>query len=69
MKPTWEESSDLKQALKREPVTADLEAEAEEFPLEADEAYFEVIDGRDTVEPGSWVAQQIGRQGAMPRAA
>lgn len=60
MKPTWQESADLKQSLKHAPVSPQLVAEAEAFPLEADEAYFEVVDGSDTCEPGSWVACLMG---------
>jgi hypothetical protein len=59
MKNTAEESADLKIALKHKPWTPELEAEAKDFPLEADEAYFEVVDGWDTCTPDSWVAREI----------
>ena len=58
MKDTAAESAELKQALKRDPVTDELRAEAEAFPLEADEAIAEVEAGHDTAAPGSWVAEQ-----------
>jgi hypothetical protein len=61
MKDTAEESADLKMALKHDPVTDELRAEAVTFPLEADDAYFEVKEGRDHLTPGSWVAEQLNQ--------
>lgn len=63
MKETANESAELKQALKHDPETPHLAAEAEANPLEGDEAYFEVLEGRDTAEPGSWVANR--QEGTM----
>jgi hypothetical protein len=59
VKPTWQESADLKQALKHDPETPELAAEAQAFPLEADEAVIEVEQGLATCSPGSWVANRI----------
>lgn len=59
MKDTAAESAELKMALKHDPVTPELEAEAQAFPVEADEACSEVEDGLDTASPGSWVANQM----------
>lgn len=54
MKPTAGESADLKMALKHDPLTPELAAEAEAFPLEAEEALREVEQGWDSAAPGSW---------------
>ena len=59
MKDTAEQSADLKQALKKQPVTDELRAEAEAFPLEADEACAEVREAHDFCTPDSWVAEQV----------
>lgn len=58
MKPTWQESADLKMALKLNPVTPVLRAEAEAFPLEADEAQQEVLAGADCASE-SWVSEVL----------
>ena len=58
MKETAEESAELKMALKHDPETPALAAEAESHPQEADEALFEVEAGLDTAAPGSWVANR-----------
>lgn len=63
MKETAEQSADLKMALKHDPVTDHLRAEAKAFSLEADEAYFEVLDGLDTCAPDSWIAEEMRREG------
>jgi hypothetical protein len=57
VKPTAGESADLKMALKHDSVTDKLRQEAEECPLEASEACFEVEEGWDTASPDSWVAE------------
>jgi hypothetical protein len=59
MKATAEESADLKMALKHDPISPALRAEALRFPLETDEAMEEVLSGRDTCAPGSWVDVHI----------
>lgn len=59
MKDTAEESAELKMALKHNPITPELCQEAQLHPVEADEAYQEVFDGRDTRTPGSWVDQML----------
>src|SRR3954454_5970703 len=59
MKKTATQSAALKQALKKDPVTDELRAEAEAFPLEADEACAEVREARDFCTPDSWVAEQV----------
>lgn len=64
MKETAGESAGLKMALKHDPVTDALRAEAERFPLEADEAFCEVERGLDTADPGSWVHEQIRKENA-----
>jgi hypothetical protein len=56
MKNTAGESADLKMALKHDPETPELAAEAYEYPQEADEAIEEVRLGYDTAAPDSWVA-------------
>jgi hypothetical protein len=58
VKDTAEQSAALKMALKHDPMTPELEQEAKRFPLEADEAFFEVQNGHDTCHPDSWVAEQ-----------
>lgn len=60
MKDTAEESAELKQRLKHDPNTQELEDEAERFPLEAAEAIDEVERGLEEAEPGSWVAARVG---------
>lgn len=59
MKETAGESADLKMALKHDPVTDLLRAEAEAFPAEADEAVAEVQGGLDTCAPDSYVAEVL----------
>lgn len=59
MKETEEQSAELKWALKHDPVTHELRAEAEEHLNEAAEAIGEVELGLDTAAPDSWVAEQI----------
>ena len=59
MKETAGESADLKMALKHDPETPELAAEAEAFPVEADEAMSEVENVYDTADPGSWVANRL----------
>lgn len=59
MKPTADESAELKMALKHDPCSDALRAEAAAFPLEADEALQEVQRGLDIADPGSWVAQEL----------
>ncbi len=59
MKDTAEQSAELKMALKRDPESAVLAAEAEAFPVEADEALTECEQGWDTATPGSWVARRL----------
>ena len=59
MKPTAEQSADLKMALKHDPATDHLRAEAEVHPLEADEACAEVTAGLDSCAPESWVAEVL----------
>lgn len=53
------ESAELKQALKHDPCTPALELLARENPCEADEAYYEVREGRDTAHPESWASKQL----------
>lgn len=60
MKDTAAESAELKMALKHDLETAELAAEAESHPLEADEACEDVRQGLDNAEPGSWVARVLG---------
>jgi hypothetical protein len=55
MRDTAKESADLKQALKHEPVTDELRAQAEAHPLEAEEAIQDTETGLDPATPGSWV--------------
>ena len=59
MKVTAEESATLKMALKHDPVTPFLRAEAEAFPAEADEACSDVENGHDTAAVGSWVEEVL----------
>jgi len=59
MKDTAEQSAELKMALKHDPETSLLRAEAERHPLEADEALLEVETGLDTAHPESWVARLL----------
>lgn len=59
IKPTAEESADLKMALKHDPVTPALAAEAVAFPVESEEALREVEEGHDTAAPGSWAAIHV----------
>ena len=59
MKPTANESADLMQALKHDPVTGALRDEAKAFPVEADQAIADVEGGLDTAHPQSWVAEWI----------
>lgn len=59
MKQTAAESAELKQALKHDPETPTLAAEAEAHPLEADEAVDEVERGLDDAHPESWVAREM----------
>jgi hypothetical protein len=59
VKDTWQESADLKQALKHDPETPELAAEAAAFPIEAEEALSEVTRRLDTATPGSWVANVL----------
>jgi hypothetical protein len=57
VKPTAEESADLKMALKRDPETPELRAAADS--LEGDEAHAEVTEGRDYAVPGSVIANEL----------
>lgn len=59
MKDTAEESAVLKQRLKHEPLTPELEREVEDHPQEAEEAVWEVEEGYDICSPGSYVAQEL----------
>jgi hypothetical protein len=59
MKATAEQSAELMQALKHDPVTDALRAEAEAFPAEAAEALANVEGGLDEASPDSWVAEQL----------
>jgi len=61
MKPTADESAELKMAFKHDQETLALAAEAELYPVEADEAISEVENGRDYADPGSWVANRLTR--------
>jgi hypothetical protein len=63
MKATAGESAELKMALKHDPETPQLAAEADKFPLEADEAIQDVEGGYDTAAPGSWVANRLSERG------
>lgn len=54
---TAEQSADLKQALKHDPVTDELRAAADS--PEGDEAVDECRRGYDTATPGSWVAEVL----------
>lgn len=60
MKDTAAESAELKMALKHDPETPALAAEAEVHPLEASEAIQEVEVGLDSADAGSWVANRRG---------
>jgi hypothetical protein len=59
VKATARESADLKMALKHDPVSPFLRAEADAFPAEADEALHEVERGWDTAAAGSWVEEVL----------
>lgn len=59
MKDTEEESAELKMALKHDPWTPELAAEAEAFPIEASEAIKEVEEKWDDCHPDSWVARVL----------
>lgn len=59
MKETAAESAELKMALKHDPETAELAAEAVAFPAEADEALADVENGNDYAAPGSWVYRRL----------
>lgn len=59
MKATAEESADLKMALKHDPETPELAAEAARFGAEAGEALWECEQGLDIAAAGSWVANRV----------
>lgn len=59
--PTADESAEIKQILKRDPLKPWIEMLAETHFCEASEAYEEVITGRDELVPDSWVAHEIGK--------
>lgn len=61
MKDTEDESAALKQALKHQPLTPDLEAEAALHTQEAEEAVWEVEQGLDTRSTGSYVDRELAR--------
>lgn len=61
MKETAEESAELMMALKHDPWTPELDAEAEAFPLEADEAMRNVEENVDDCHPDSWVAREASQ--------
>jgi hypothetical protein len=65
VKPTAAESAELKMALKHDPVTPELEAEAEAHPLEADEAIQDVERGYDDASPDSWVSRYLKRASVL----
>lgn len=56
---TADESAELKQALKHDPITVELRRMAAENPVEADEAVLECEQGYDTYSPDSWVAEVV----------
>lgn len=62
VKDTEEESAELKMALKHDPMTDALAAEAKAFPLEAGEAIDNVERGYDTCATDSWVAWALKQE-------
>ena len=56
---TADEAALCKMALKRDPVTPQIKEAAENHPIEAAEALWEVESGYDFAAPGSWVAGEI----------
>ena len=56
LKPTDEDSANLKHRLRTLPCTIDLIDEANEFPAEREEAIIETETGLIPAEPGSYVA-------------
>ncbi len=58
-----EQSAYLKERLKHEPWSLALNNDAEAHPVEADEAYDDVLNGVDTCRPDSWVGRERVREG------
>lgn len=62
MKATEAESAALKQRLKHEPLTPELDAEAGEHTAEAEESVWEVEQGYDTCSPDTYVARELAQR-------